>query len=129
MMRRMIAVAGMLVVMAGISGAQGGPPTGGMEGGRGGRGGMQRMEEMMFKGITLTADQKSKIDAVQAQQRKDMQAIDRKAPDSREKMGGIRDKSMAAIKAVLTPEQQKAYDANRDEMQKNMQKRQRPPAE
>ncbi len=134
MIRRMIAVAGMLVAMAGASGAQaaggtaGGGDRMGAVGGRGGMRGMQRQEEMMFKGIALTADQKARIDAIRKQQKADRQGIDRQSTDGRAKMLEARNKSMAAIKAVLTPEQLKAYDANREEMQKTMQKRRRPPA-
>ena len=56
-----------------------------------------------------------------------MQGIDRQAPDGREKMTAVRNKSTDAIKAVLTPDQQKVFEANREEMQKMMQNRQRPP--
>ena len=119
-MRRMMAVAGLLVTMGGAAAAQGG---------MGGGGGMQRMQEMMFKGIELTADQKTKVEAIQKQQQADMQGIDRQAPDGREKMTALRNKTNDAIKAVLTPDQQKVFDANREEMQKMMQNRPpRPPA-
>lgn len=119
-MRRMMAVAGLLVTMGGAAAAQGG----GMGGG-----GAQRMQEMLFKGIELTADQKTKIEAVQKQQLEELQGIDREAPDRREKMTAVRAKANDAIKAVLTPDQQKLFDANREEMQKMMPARPpRPPA-
>jgi len=106
-MRRMMAVTGLLVTMGGAAAAQGGPM------GSGGAGGMQRMQEMMFKGIELTTDQKARIEAIQKQQMTDLQAIDRQAPDGREKMTAVRSKANDAIKAVLTPDQQKVFDANR----------------
>ena len=122
-MRRIMAVAGLLVTMGVAAAAQGG-------GGMGGPGGMQRMQEMMFKGIELTADQKPRIEAIQKKQMEDMQAIDRDAPDRREKMTALRAKAADAIKAVLTPDQQKVFDANREDMQKMMQNRPpRPPAD
>jgi Spy/CpxP family protein refolding chaperone len=120
----MMAVAGLLVTMGGAAAAQGG----GM-GGMGGGGGMQRMQEMLFKGIELTADQKTRIEAIQKQQATDMQGIDRTAPEGREKMAAVRAKATDAMKAILTPDQQKVFDTNREEMQKMMQNRPpRPPA-
>ncbi len=122
MIRRMMAAAGLLVTMAAVAAAQGGPPpTGGMGGG------MQQMQEMLFKGIDLQADQKNKIDAIQKQQMTDIQAIDRQAVGGREKIAEIRNKGTDAIRALLTPDQQKTFDANRDEMRKTMQARPRPP--
>src|SRR3954469_13631038 len=77
------AVAGIaLCAGATVASAQGGPPAGappmggpqGQQGGPGqGRGG--RGMQMLFEGITLTADQQTKVDEISAKYRTQMQAL------------------------------------------------------
>ncbi len=110
-------------------GGQGGPPPGGMGGGRGGM--MGRQNEMLFKGITLTAAQQAKVDSIQAKGREEMMAMmqgggqDRAA--LRDVMMQTRAKQMADIRGVLTAEQQAAFDRNVAEMPQGPGGGRRPP--
>jgi Spy/CpxP family protein refolding chaperone len=116
-------------------GGQGGPPPGGIGGGRGGMGGqggmMGRQNEMLFKGITLTAAQQAKVDSIQAKGREEMMAMmqgggqDRAA--LRDVMMQTRAKQMADIRGVLTAEQQAAFDKNVAEMPQGPGGGRRPP--
>ncbi len=79
------------------------PPAGG------GRG--QGMMRMMFEGITLTDAQQKSVDSLNAATREKMQAGgDRRA---------ISEERNKAIRALLTPEQQKTFDANVEKMRAN----------
>lgn len=85
--------------------------------GRGDPAAMQaRQNEMLFNGITLSADQKAKVDSIQAQSRarqpEMMQGGGMRDPEARQRMQQQRQATMAAIRAVLTPEQQVKFDAN-----------------
>jgi Spy/CpxP family protein refolding chaperone len=73
----------------------------------GGRGGMtiERLEEAVG---ALTAEQKTKIEAVMAKQRDALQAIPQE--ERMEKGREIMTKGRADIRAVLTAEQQKKFD-------------------
>ncbi|MES2521158.1 MAG: hypothetical protein V4617_00575 [Gemmatimonadota bacterium] len=104
------------------------------QGGGGGGGGGRAMDPAamaerqaaaraaLFEGITLTAEQKAKIDTIyantqkeQADMRASMQAAGAAGgmtPEMREKMTAITTKQQAAIKAVLTKEQVEVYDKN-----------------
>jgi protein CpxP len=90
----------------------------------GGGGGMRmspaeraaRQKEQLFAGITLTADQATKVDTIMAQAgRKQMEAMrasrgDRAAMmETMKKMNAERND---ALKAVLTDEQKKKFDEN-----------------
>ena len=112
-MRMLTAAA--LVLVATTASAQGGMGQG-MGPGGGGQGMQQRQNEMLFKGITLTDAQKAKVDTIQAkardEQRALMQAGGMQDPATREKMMGIRTKTHADIRAILTPEQQTQFDKN-----------------
>ena len=107
-----------LVLVATTAQAQGGGMGGGVGGGMGQGGG--RMNEMLFKGITLSDAQKAKVDSIQAKARTDMQAMMQAGgmqdPANRQKMMEMRAKQNADIRAVLTPEQQTAFDKNLAEM-------------
>jgi len=94
---------------------------GGRPGGQGGPGGdpsaMQaRQNEMLFQGITLSAEQKTKVDSIQtaarAAQQAAMQGGGMQDPAARERMRTQRQATMTAIRGVLTPEQQTKFDAN-----------------
>ena len=114
--------------------AQGGPPGGAPQGG--GQAMAQRTMEMLFQGITLTDEQKGKVDEVmkgsQAESRKlmeDAQASggDPRSPEMRAKRTEISNKRNEAIKAILTAEQKPVFEKNLADMQAMMQQRQRPP--
>lgn len=102
----------MLVLVATTAQAQGGQGGGGMGQGQG----QGRMNEMLFKDITLTDVQKAKVDSIQAagreQMRAMMQAGGMQDPANREKMMEMRKKQNADIRAVLTAEQQVTFDKN-----------------
>lgn len=97
---------------------------GGGGGGGGGRGGMSMEDRKakMFEGITLTADQKTKIDTIMAQTAKKQAELrasmgpdgDRQAmmTKNREMQG----EQTKAIKAILTADQQAAFDKNMEAM-------------
>ena len=74
----------------------------------GGRGGMtiERLEEAVG---ALTAEQKTKIEAIMAKQREALQAIPQE--ERMEKGREIMTKGRADIRAVLTAEQQAKFDA------------------
>jgi Spy/CpxP family protein refolding chaperone len=81
------------------------PPAGGGQG-RGGRG-----MQMLFEGITLTETQQKSVDSLNAAFREKMQAAGQ-GGDRRAMM----EERTKAVKAILTPEQQKTYDANVEKM-------------
>jgi len=109
-----ILAAAMLVLVAttvqaqgGAAGAPGTPPQGG---------GAGRMNEMLFKDITLTPEQKTKVDSIQTASREAsralMQAGGMQDSTTRAKMTELRTKQYADIRAVLTAEQQVVFDKN-----------------
>ena len=110
-----------------MGGAMGQPPAGG----RGGR-----MMEMLFEGITLTDAQRVKFDSLQAANRARMEARRAQmqgqgggAPDSatraqrRQEMMQEQESQRTAIRAMLTSDQQKTFDANVARMREQMQQR------
>ena len=98
--------------VAGDSGMRDGGRRGGMRGE-----GRERMEAMMFNGITLTAAQQAQIDSIRARHRADTQGLDpRNSPDDRQKMMQSRQAQMAEVRAVLTPDQQVVFDQNMQQM-------------
>lgn len=92
----------------------------GMRGMRGeGRRGMggERMQAMLFNGITLSAAQQSQVDSIRARHRAEAQGLDpRNNPDDRQKMMQSMQAQMSEIRAVLTPDQQAVFDKNVQEM-------------
>ena len=103
----------MFALPAAAQEAQGGP--GGMGGGQG------RMNALLFKDITLTEVQKTKVDSIQAAGREamraqmqagGMQAGGMQDSTARAKMMETRAKQMAEIRALLTAEQQVVFDKN-----------------
>ncbi|MFM9012464.1 MAG: Spy/CpxP family protein refolding chaperone, partial [Gemmatimonadota bacterium] len=78
--------------------------------------------EMLYKGINLTDAQKAKIDSIQAVGRATMQGMMQSGADMsamRDQMVAMRQAQAAAVRNVLTPEQQVQYDKNQAEMQQN----------
>ena len=123
-----MALAG-LALVAGLSTtamAQGG---GGGGGGRGGMGQMDpaRMMELYFKGIELTADQQTRVKAVQekyapkmTEARQAMMAARQAGggpnPELMQKMRALQDEQRDSLRAVLTDAQKPAFDKNMEEM-------------
>lgn len=132
------AVAGIaLCAGASVASAQGGPPPqGGMQGqqgGPGGRGG--RGMQALFEGITLNADQQTKVDAIRTKYRAQMQELMPNGmqggpPDegARKKMDEIQEHQTHDIRELLNADQRKVFDTNtatakkrREEMMKQRQ--------
>ena len=91
------------------------------QGGGQGRGGRQM--EMLMQGITLTDKQKASVDSIDAAFRAQMPARtpgQQMDSTARAKMMEVRQKEYAAIKTVLTPDQQKTFDKNVEDMRANM---------
>lgn len=114
-MRRMLAVAAMVLTVAGVAGAQGGG-GGGMR-----MGGMQMSPETqdslqfarLFDGITLNADQTAKAKAIITAARVARAGIDRQATDAREQLTAVATKQNADLKALLTSDADKTkFDEN-----------------
>lgn len=107
-------MAAALVLVASTASAQSGQGGGG-QGGMG-QSGAQRMNEMLFKDITLTDAQKAQIDTIQTkgreEQRAMMQGGGMQDPGMREKMMEMRKKQTDAIRAILTADQQAIFDKN-----------------
>ena len=95
------------------------------QGGGGGGGGMQmtpeqrlaRTKEMLLAGITLTADQTTKIDTILVQAtRKSAEAraagMDMRSPEGQAKMQEMSAERNKLLKAELTTEQQPIFDKN-----------------
>lgn len=103
------------------------------QGGGGGGGNQERMAQqraMMFEGITLGADQKTRIDSIQGASRKARQDLNAGAtqgtppsPEMREKRQAIMADEQKAIKAVLTKEQNEVFDKNMAAMRERMGRR------
>ena len=122
---------------ASVASAQGGPPAGGPPAGAPPQGGPQagqrggRGMAMLLEGITLTADQQTKVDAVRAKYMAERQKMMPNGmgggpPDEgmRAKMREMTDKQNAELRAILTGDQQKVFDVN---LEKRKQMMQRPP--
>ena len=111
---------------------------------RGVRGDRRGMRGMLFKGITLTADQKAHLkelrknsvstesreqfrkamtEAREARQRGDTAAARAKMQAVRAEMEKNREREFATIRGILTPEQQRQFDANVAEMKQHAARR------
>lgn len=124
-----LAAAALIAMSSTAATAQGGGGGGGGQG----RGGMSpaQMKEMYFAGITLSAEQNTKVDsimksyadlnaALRADQSMDMQA-------RRAKMTENRTKQTDDLKAVLTDDQKKIFEKTMADMAARMQGGGRPP--
>lgn len=92
--------------------------------------------QMLFEGITLTADQQTKVDAVRAKYRTQMQELmpnrmQGGPPDEsmRKKMDEMQEHQAHDIREVLNDDQRKVFDVNvetakkrREEMMKQRQR-------
>ena len=108
--------------------AQGGPPGGGQGGG-------QRQMAMLLKDITLTDAQKATVDSLVAGARAESMKLREgmtqgtpPTPELRAQMTAVTAKRNAAIKAVLTAEQQVVFAKNLAEMAANAPPPPPPPA-
>jgi len=111
---RIAAIVGMLALAAPAAYAQGGG------GGQGGRG---RAMEMLMQGITLTDVQKASVDSIGQVFRAQMPPMQQGTPPdsaTRAKRMEIAQKQYAAVRTVLTPDQQKVFDKNLADMRANM---------
>ena len=84
----------------------------------GGRGPGRRMQ-ILFRNITLTAEQQGKVDSIQAHYRSQMPSFSAGTPPdsaTREKVRGLFRHELADLRAVLTADQQTAFDKNVAEM-------------
>lgn len=119
MSRRMAALSiGLMLVATSLAGAQ-------SPGGGGGGFAERRMQRLM-QGITLTADQKAKVDSITTKYQAQMPPFTPGTrPDSatRAKMRTLFGNQDEEIRAVLTPDQQKVWDQNVTEMRNRMQQR------
>jgi Spy/CpxP family protein refolding chaperone len=125
-MRNRIAALGsaMLLCATALAG-QATTPAGGPPAPGGGSFGERRMQ-MLFQGITLTAQEQAKVDSIRASFRSQMPAYTPGTPPdsaTREKMRGVMDQENTAIRGVLTPEQQQVFDRNLAAMRARMMQR------
>ena len=96
---------------------------------QGPRGNRPNMSAMLFKDITLTPAQQSKVDSIEAKYRDQMQALRNGGGDQqemRQKRGELMGKQRDELKALLTDDQKKVFDKNAEDMRQQMQNR-RPP--
>ena len=110
---RIVALAGMVALAAPAAFAQGGG------GGQGGGRGMQRL----MQGITLDAKQQASVDSIQKAFRAQMPPMQQGTPpDSATRAKGreLMQKQYAAVRNVLTPDQQKVFDKNLADMRSQM---------
>ena len=130
---RLVVAGAALCAGASVASAQGTPPAGappqGGPQGQGMRGG--RGSQILFEGITLTDSQKAQVDSIGAKYRAERQKMMPNGmgggpPDdaTRAKMMEMMDKQNAELRAILTPDQQKLFDAN---VEKRKQMMRRPP--
>ena len=96
------------------------PPPPPAQGGMGGQGSFaQRRMQMMLNGITLTAEQQSRVDSIQTAFRSRMPAFTPgQRPDSASmaQRRQVMTEQDSTIRALLTPEQQQVWDRNAEQM-------------
>ena len=105
--------------------AQGGAPEGRQRGGM--MGNPQQMEQMLFQGIELSAEQKTRVEQVREhfspqlrKLREEMQAAragGQRSPESMQKMMALNLEQRDSLRAVLTDAQKPVFDRNVTEMQ------------
>jgi Spy/CpxP family protein refolding chaperone len=92
--------------------------------GPGGPGGFaQRRMERLLQGITLTAQQKAQLDSITAKYDSMRPAFTPGAPPdsaTRAKFREVNQQEDTAIRAILTADQQKVWDANVEQMRSRM---------
>jgi Spy/CpxP family protein refolding chaperone len=86
---------------------------------QGGGGQPGRGMQALMQGITLTDKQKASVDSIGQAFRAQMPPMQQGTPPdsaTRAKSMEVRQKQYAAVRAVLTPDQQKVFDKNLEEM-------------
>ena len=99
-----------------------GAPAAYAQGGGGGQGRGRQME-MLMQGITLSDAQKASVDSIGQVYRAQMPPMQQGTPPdsaTRAKRMEVMQKQFAAVRGVLTPEQQKVFDKNLEDMRANM---------
>jgi Spy/CpxP family protein refolding chaperone len=89
----------------------------------GGGQGRGRQMEMLMQGITLSDAQKASVDSIGQVYRAQMPPMQQGTPPdsaTRAKRMEVMQKQTAAVRAVLTPDQQKVFDKNLEDMRANM---------
>jgi Spy/CpxP family protein refolding chaperone len=84
-----------------------------------GRGGGRGGDQALLRGITLSADQQQRVDAIRARYRSQMEQARQAGGDGgggRGQMGTMMEQQQAEIRAVLTADQQAQFDRNVTEM-------------
>ena len=115
-MRKLAMVALAVLCMGGTASVA--AAQGGMGGMGGGRGRMSQIDRVLHQptAITLTADQQTKVDSLKKAMTDEQSAARESAGDDRQAMMGkfqeINKKYMDAVRALLTPDQQKTFDEN-----------------
>jgi Spy/CpxP family protein refolding chaperone len=112
---RIVALAGMVALAAPAAFAQGG--------GGGGQGGQGRGLQRLMQGITLDAKQQASVDSIQKAFRAQMPPMQQGTPpDSATRAKGreVMQKEYAAVRNVLTADQQKVFDKNMEDMRAQM---------
>ena len=99
-------------------------------GGRGQERGERRVmggrDEMLLRGITLSAEQQQRIQAIRANHRTQVQKLREEAradnETPRDRVQALMEKQQGEVRAVLTTEQQAQFDRNVTEMRERMQR-------
>lgn len=115
----------LLLLSATVAAAQGAPPAGG----RGRQGFAQRRMERLLQGITLTSEQQAKVDSITTQYQSRMPAFTPGSPPdsaTRANMRTVLQEQDSTLRTILTPDQQKVWDANVAQMRSRMR---RPPSD
>ena len=97
---------------------------GSQQGGR--AGGRARMMEQLLKGIELSSAQKASVDSIQTSYQSQMPAFTPGSPpdsNARAQRRQLMQKETADIRNVLTPDQQKTFDKNLEDMRSRMGRR------
>jgi Spy/CpxP family protein refolding chaperone len=81
--------------------------------------------QMLMQGITLTEKQQASVDSIGKVYRAQMPPMQQGTPPdsaTRAKGMAVRQKQYAAVRSVLTPDQQKVFDKNLEDMRAQMAK-------
>jgi Spy/CpxP family protein refolding chaperone len=81
--------------------------------------GPARRAQLLLKGITLTPEQQARVDSIQTYYRQQMPSFTSGSPPdsaTRQKVRGLFRHEVEDIRAVLTADQQKAFDKNLAEL-------------
>jgi periplasmic protein CpxP/Spy len=110
-----VLAAAMMIGSATVASAQDAQPQGGQR--PGGRG-----ISMLMQGITLTADQQTKVDSIAKKYQAEREALASLDQDARRAKGReLMTKQSDEVKAILTDEQKKVFEKNQADMQARMQ--------